>query len=155
MKWKDLYIKNIENPQQKAILNVMYTGVRFEKYTNNLLKEIGLSSQQYDLLKVLLEFPDKGMSLKEIQMRLINQTSNATRLVEKLRLKGLLKTKPSKENRSKLEIRITQKGIDLIENFKPTFDEIIGLISDAMSEREAKEVSRVLTMIQDALDSEI
>ncbi|PKH51789.1 MarR family transcriptional regulator [Tenacibaculum sp. Bg11-29] len=152
MKWSELYIKDIKNLQLKAILNVVYTGFRYEKRIKELLTPMGISHQQFEVLKILEEFPSKPFSLKEIQMQLLNQTSNATRLVEKLRLKELLQTSPSKENKSKLDIMITKKGLDLLKKTEHPVKLMMAEIKENLSDDEANEISRVLTKVQDSLD---
>ena len=45
---------------------------------------------------------------------MVSKNSNTTRLVEKLRLKGLITRIQSEENRRKVEIRITEAGLNLL-----------------------------------------
>jgi DNA-binding MarR family transcriptional regulator len=61
--------------------------------------------------------------LGEITERMIDKNSNATRLVEKLRLKGLLKRDICKTNRRQVDITITQKGLTLLDVLDDHIDE--------------------------------
>lgn len=97
-----------------ALLEVLRTGYWYHKKVSDLLKPFDISHEQFNVLRILQHAGSRPFSLKEIQSRLLNQTANTTRLVEKLRLKGLLSSKYSESNRRKLEIRITKRGIDLL-----------------------------------------
>ena len=54
---------------------------------------------------------------------MIDKNSNATRLVEKLRLKGFLKRDICKTNRRQVDITITTKGLALLEELDTHIDE--------------------------------
>jgi DNA-binding MarR family transcriptional regulator len=61
--------------------------------------------------------------LGEITERMIDKNSNATRLVEKLRLKGFLKRDICKSNRRQVDITITPKGLTLLDALDVHIDE--------------------------------
>ena len=54
-----------------------------------------------------------------IQERMLAKTSNTTRLVDKLLLKELVTRKVCPENRRKIEVLITQKGLDVLKELDP------------------------------------
>ena len=45
--------------------------------------------------------------------------SNASRLVDKLKIKGLVKREECLENRRKVDVLITDKGLQLLESLEP------------------------------------
>ena len=53
--------------------------------------------------------------LSQISERMIDRMSNATRLVEKLKQKGLVTREQNPDSRRQLDIRITEKGLDLLK----------------------------------------
>lgn len=151
MKWRELFINEIEDIHLKAVLSMLYTGVQYEKRLESMLRPFNISHQQFEVLKILeLNSPDV-CSLKYIQNRLINQTANTTRLVEKLRLKSLIKTSPSKENRSRLDISITPSGMKLLKEIEIPLSQFRAGLRQTMSETEAKTLSSILPKIQDFL----
>ncbi len=152
MKWSELYIKEIEDPHVKAVLNLMYTGVRYSKRMEQLLKPFGVSHQQFEILKILSDNSVPFFSLREIQLRLINQTSNTTRLVEKLKLKGFIHTQVSENNRSRLDISISSKGTELLKEIEVPLLALSKQLKATFSEIDADELSRILPKIQDMLD---
>ena len=131
----------------KALLNILVTADRISNATNATLKPYGLSKEQYNVLRILRGQHPNPSTLHLISERMISQASNATRLVEKLRLKGLVERTPCATNRRKVDIVITAKGLTLLEELDPIMrasGEAMRHISDA----EAKELNRLLDALR-------
>jgi DNA-binding MarR family transcriptional regulator len=58
-----------------------------------------------------------------IQERMLAKTSNTTRLVDKLLLKDYVTRNVCPDNRRKIEVLITQKGLDVLKELDPKVDE--------------------------------
>ena len=56
----------------------------------------------------------KAINLQDVQERMISKMSNTTRLIEKLRIKDLVSRIQCESNRRKIEISITDKGLELL-----------------------------------------
>ena len=71
--------------------------------------------------------------LQTIQGEMVSKNSNTTRLVEKLRLKGYITRTQNEENRRKVDIRITDVGLEIlkdIEKVQGDFeDDVVGNLS--------------------------
>jgi DNA-binding MarR family transcriptional regulator len=94
----------------ETINNLLSTGNWVYEKSAEHLKQFALSVEQYNVLLILNNLNGEPANLSTIQESMISKMSNTTRLVEKLRLKGLLTREQSQENRRKVEIRITEKG---------------------------------------------
>ncbi|WP_114779271.1 MarR family winged helix-turn-helix transcriptional regulator [Botryobacter ruber] len=116
---QQLKMSSFRSPFQKAYLNILYTGNWLEAQTESILKLHGISPEQYNVLRILRGQQGKPINLFEIQERMLSPMSNATRLVEKLRLKGLVTREVCEHNRRKVEIFITEKGKKLLEELDP------------------------------------
>lgn len=104
---------------KKALLNVLFTqNVVADKF-NEILKPHDLSSEQFNVLRILRGQKGKPANMCMIQERMIAKTSNTTRLVDKLLLKELVTREVCSENRRKMEITITEKGQKLLEALDP------------------------------------
>ena len=116
MKLEDeLKMSAIQDQHHRATLNVIFTGAWMAKKMNHLLKPFGISEQQYNILRILKGQKGGALHLQDISSRMIHKMSNTTRLVEKLRLKGMLERHVCEENRRKVWISITQTGLALTE----------------------------------------
>lgn len=103
-----------ESDQQKAMLNVMVTNNWIVNQQTKFLKQYDLSPAQYNVLRILRGAKDKPMMLNDITSRMLDKMSNATRLVEKLKLKKLVTREMCETNRRQVDISITETGKSLL-----------------------------------------
>ncbi len=107
--------KSFGSPHHRMLVNIMFTGNWVQKEIAAELKPFGLSLQQYNVLSILRgQFPNPS-TLRLVQERMLDRDSNATRLVDKLLEKELVTRIQSPENRRKVDILITQKGLNLLQ----------------------------------------
>lgn len=102
------------SPEKKTILNIMYTQNLLAESMSEVLKPFDLSAEQFNVLRILRGQKGNPANMGMIQERMIARTSNTTRLVDKLLLKELVNRKICPNNRRKMEITITSKGLDLL-----------------------------------------
>jgi DNA-binding MarR family transcriptional regulator len=106
--------KSFTNEFEKLAVNILYTASWLEAKNIQRFKPHGISPQQYNVLRILRGSAPKPLMLGDIASRMIDKNSNATRLVEKLRLKQLVKREVCENNRRQVDIIITKKGLDLL-----------------------------------------
>src|SRR5690606_30228216 len=85
---------------------------------NGLFKPYGISPEQYNVLRILKGQEGEPITVSSIQDRMINKMSNASRLVEKLKTKGLIKRTECSKDRRQVDIVITDNGLELLKNLK-------------------------------------
>ena len=100
---------------QKAAINILFTGSWLHQINANFLKPFEITPEQFNVLRILRGSHPNKLMLAEVTARMLDKNSNCTRLVEKLRLKGLLTRTISQQNRRQVEIQITQKGLSLLK----------------------------------------
>ena len=105
--------------EKKTLLNVMYTQNVISEKFNEILKPFDLSPEQFNVLRILRGQKGKPANMSMIQERMIAKTSNTTRLVDKLLLKKLVLREVCSDNRRKMEITITEKGLSLLLQLDP------------------------------------
>src|SRR6478752_5295845 len=106
--------KKFNNEFEKLAVNILFTASWLDTIHIQRFKPYGISPQQYNVLRILRGSSPKPLMLGDIACRMIDKNSNATRLVEKLRLKGLVKREVCEKNRRQVDIIITNKGMDLL-----------------------------------------
>ncbi len=104
---------------KKIILNILYTQSVINDRFNELLKPYDVSGEQYNVLRILRGQKGKPANMSLIQERMITKNSNTTRLIDKLLIKELVTRKVCPENRRKIEVLITPKGLDLLTKLDP------------------------------------
>lgn len=103
----------------KTVVNLMYTSRIIEESITSVLRPYDLSIQQYNVMRILRGQHGNPSNLSTIQDRMIDRSSNTTRLVDKLIAKGLVRRQICAENRRKVEIFITDKGLDVLKTLDP------------------------------------
>ncbi|KGO91645.1 MarR family winged helix-turn-helix transcriptional regulator [Flavobacterium subsaxonicum] len=108
---------------KQAVMNIMYTHNVLAEHTYEVMKAYDLSPEQFNVLRILRGQKGKPANMCVIQERMIAKTSNTTRLVDKLLLKGLVKREVCLDNRRKMEITITPKGLNLLADLDPIVED--------------------------------
>ena len=119
MKIEDIIKSPSMSTSKKVMMNIMYTQNVIGENFNETMKDYDLSPEQYNVLRILRGQKGKPANMCVIQERMIAKTSNTTRLVDKLLLKGLVTREVCEENRRKMEILITEKGLNLLSELDP------------------------------------
>ena len=145
---EELKQTRFKDEYQKAMLNIIFTGNWLEVGASHALKQYDLSSQQFNVLRILRGSSPKPLNLLDIQERMMDKMSNATRLVEKLRQKGLLTREQCDSNRRKVEIEITEKGKSLLLELDPIMEKSQQEIMKKLTKAEAATISELLDKLR-------
>jgi DNA-binding MarR family transcriptional regulator len=103
----------------KVVVNLLYTHSYLVSFQTAVLKPMDLSPEQYNVLRILRGQQGKPATIAAIQDRMLNTMSNASRLVDKLKAKELVKREECPENRRKVDVVITEKGLSLLDLLEP------------------------------------
>lgn len=145
---EELKMSTIQNPHHRASLNILFTGAWMGDRMNSIIKPFGISEQQYNILRILRGQKGASLNLQDISSRMIHKMSNTTRLVEKLRLKGLVERHVCEENRRKVQISITPEGLKTIEKVAVEISASQDDFSTRINEEEAIMLANLLDKIR-------
>jgi len=113
-----------------------------------LFKPYGITLPQYNILRILRGQHPKPATVNLLIDRMLDKTSNASRIVDKLETKEFVTRKQCPDDRRTVDVLITQKGLDLLEEMdKVEGGHQTGIIN--LSEADAKELNRILDQIRD------
>ncbi len=132
------------NDSTKIILNILYTEKVISEQFSEVLKPYDLSSEQYNVLRILRGQKGNPANMSIIQERMVAKTSNTTRLVDKLLLKEFVTRNVCPENRRKIEVLITQKGLDTLTELEPKVKEHEKSFSKKLTPEELKQLNELL-----------
>jgi DNA-binding MarR family transcriptional regulator len=107
----------------KAVVNVAYTQSWLYSGQQRFFKSFELTPEQYNVLRILRGRAPEASSVSLIQDRMLNKASNASRLVDKLKLKGLVDRSENELDRRQVDIKITEKGKTLLSKIDPLLAE--------------------------------
>ena len=108
--------KKFKSDIQKMIINIMYTSNWLQYKFSESLKAFDITVQQFNILRILRgQYPNPAR-MHLLQERMLDKMSNASRLVERLRKKGLVIRKVCRNDRRAVDVKITDKGLDLLKD---------------------------------------
>ena len=137
-----------KSPYQKAYINLVYTSGWLQQQQSALFKPFGITLPQFNILRILRGQHPKPATVSLLIERMLDKTSNASRIVDKLEAKGLVTRKQCPEDRRTVDVLITDKGLALLASM----DSVEGGTGTGiahLSEDEALELSRLLDKIRD------
>ena len=135
------------NEHHKVAVNVLCTASWIHSGDIARLKKHSITPEQYNVLRILRGSHPNKLMLAEITNRMIDKNSNATRLVEKLRQKGLVKREVCEANRRQVDISITEKGLSLMKAIDAEESKWIDTFKN-ISKSEAIELNRLLNKLR-------
>lgn len=111
------------------------------------LKPFGISIQQFNVLRILRGQKGVAANLFTVQEKMVNKMSNTTRIIDKLIDKSFVKRIICKENRRKIELFITEEGLNFLKQVDPVIDQIEEKMTDHLSEKEKQEMLILLNKL--------
>lgn len=131
---------------KKLVLNIVVTANHINEKLAEVLKPFSISSQQFNVLRILRGQKGKPANLSTIQERMVSKMSNTTRLVDKLVEKDYCERIICPSNRRKVEIRITAPGLELLESLDPIVEK---LENDMVNNIEENEIVSINTYLNE------
>ncbi|MBP6557342.1 MAG: MarR family transcriptional regulator [Flavobacterium sp.] len=129
---------------KKVILNIIYAQNVISDKFNELLKPYDLSSEQYNVLRILRGQKGNPANMCVIQERMLAKNSNTTRLIDKLLLKDFVTREVCPDNRRKIEVLITQKGLSVLTALDPKVNEHEQIFAANLSKEELEQLNNLL-----------
>ncbi|VXB89203.1 MarR family transcriptional regulator [Flavobacterium sp. 9AF] len=134
---------------KKVILNLTFTKNFIGDKFNEILKPFEISGEQYNVLRILRGQKGKPINMQDIQDRMVTKNSNTTRLIDKLLLKEMVIRNTCPENRRKIEIIITQTGLDVLSELDPLIDAHENSLLNKLSDIELENLNNLLEKIRE------
>jgi len=101
-------------PEQEAFLNLIRTAAELEGPLLAVLKPLGLTPSTYNVLRILRGSGEGGRNASDIGCDMVVRVPDVTRLVDRLEQRGLVERERSTTDRRVVVVRITQKGLALL-----------------------------------------
>jgi DNA-binding MarR family transcriptional regulator len=115
---------------------------------HELFKNKEVTRSQYNVLKTLGDIYPKSCNAKYIKENILVNAPDVTRLLDRLILKGLIIRKRDDVKRRQIDIKITKKGLDILEAMGPEANASIDNLQK-VSLKEAKSLNKILGKILD------
>lgn len=142
--------KPFESPEIEAVLNIWRTGDQFQNRFGRLFREYGLTTSQYNVLRIL-RGEGKPMPSLEIADRMVQAVPAITGLIDRLEKQELVKRERCTEDRRVIYVNLTKKAVKLLSELDgpdvALHKELIG----HLTRNELKELSRLLAKARESL----
>jgi DNA-binding MarR family transcriptional regulator len=122
-----------KNKNHKVLINIFYTFNWLYERQLNILKPFGLTIQQFNILRILRGQYPNPTTVKLLKERMMDKMSDASRLVEKLRSKGLLERRICDKDRRNVDVLITEDGLNLLKQVDKKDKEFDSLVENLES----------------------
>jgi DNA-binding MarR family transcriptional regulator len=141
-----LKMKPVQDPVVEGMLNLLVTGALLNQQGETRFGQFGLSTSAYNVLRILRGSPD-GLPRGEIADRMVNQSPDVTRLIDRLARRGLVRRTRARIDRRLSVTRITDKGVALLERAEVANVEQRAHLATRLSEREWRQLSSMCERI--------
>ena len=138
--------------EQEAVLNILRTSDLIDNRLGRLLREFGLTSSQYNVLRIL-RGEGKPLPSLEIADRMIQVVPAITGLIDRLEKQELVVRKRCEDDRRVVYVAITLKALDLLTRIDKPLDELHKKLVGHLSVGELSKLSRLLEKARSAAGS--
>ena len=120
-----------------------------EKSVNNQLRKKGLTLSQMNVLLTLVSVPEKRLSFKELEKRLILAQSTTAGLISRLEQKGLVAVLGDKDDKRIKYVEITALGTKYCEDAKLEMNDTEEKLVSCLTETERKPFLSLLKKVNE------
>lgn len=135
------------SPYQEVTLNVLVCADHLQRRIEEVCGRHGVTSAQYNVLRILRGVHPDGHPRCEIIGRMIQAAPDVTRLIDRLERSGLVERTRSAEDKRLSVTVITKTGLQLLKRMQPKIDAHEKEMATHLSEAEAKTLSMLCEKI--------
>jgi DNA-binding MarR family transcriptional regulator len=145
---KDISQVAFRNLQQKSMVNIIYTYHWVVERIKQFLSDEDITLQQYNILRILRGSYPKPLSTLQIRERMLDKMSDTSRIVDRLRLKGLVQKSVARTDKRLVDVLISDKGRKLLEKLDAGNEQLDGIIH-GLTEEEMITFNRMLDKLRE------
>jgi len=132
----------------EAVFQIIKTGHWLTDSVSRELKQFDIYEPQFNVLRILRGAKGKPVSANAILEKMLQRSSNITRIVDKLTAKGLVERTLSISDRRKMDIIITTKGLDLLKKLDKKVEALHKPMMNNLSAEEAETLKGLIIKLK-------
>ncbi len=140
-------VVNTYMTSKKVIIKLIRMNSAINEQLILALKPFGISIQQFNVLRILRGQKGVAANLFTVQEKMVNKMSNTTRIIDKLIEKSFVERNICKENRRKIELFITEEGLNFLKQVDPVIDQTEEKMTNHLSEKDKQEMLILLNKL--------
>lgn len=143
--------RNMEASADTLADFIMFAQRSFLLDLSTELQEGNISYAQFFLLGYLAN--EEYLTMTDIAKKMGHSTAAATGLVDRLEKLGYVQRLHAADDRRKVMVQITRKGIELVGKLRNVIADNISVVMDAQTNGKEEEIQPVYSGLSDFLDS--
>jgi len=145
---QQLKMQGFKSEYQKAHLNLLHTVFEMLYQEKQFFAQYNLTTNQYNVLRILRGQNDKPISIKDIRSRMLDRGSDVGRIIVRLEKKKLVRNMICECDRRAMDIVISEKGLILVNQIGDAPIKNIKSKASKLTEQEAKKLNELLDKIR-------
>jgi len=142
-----------QSPADEAAVGLIRTADMVNRRFATLFEPFGITTQQYNVLRILRGARPEPLPTMEIAERMIQAAPGITRLLDRLDDKGLVRRKRCADDRRQVLCTITPAGLDLLEVLEEPVARENESTLDMLTEGEVRRLIRLMDRIRARLET--
>jgi len=136
--------KPFESLEAEVFLNLVRTADALSRGGEEILKLVGLSPNQYNVLRILRGAGEQGLCCREVAERMVTRDPDITRLVDRLERRSLLTRSRDSKDRRIITVRITPDGLKTLKDLDGPMEEYNRNRLSHMDKADLRKLSELL-----------
>lgn len=129
---------------QEATIALMLTVDVLRGHFERILDPHGITTQQYNILRILRGAGTEGLPTMDIGDRLIEKSPGLTRLIDRLEKKDLVLRLRCETDRRQVFCKITKDGLQLLAKIDAIVNKMEHQVLDELTQAEQKKLMELL-----------
>jgi DNA-binding MarR family transcriptional regulator len=132
--------------EEEALLNLMRTSDSLHRAFHRETRDWGVTSTQYNVLRILRGAGPRGLTCAAIGSRMITAEPDITRLLARLKGLKLIRQHRDRHDRRVVWTQISEAGLELLRAMDPVIERVPRQLLGDMNEAELTELIRLLEL---------
>ncbi len=141
---------SLPSRRQEAAVSILRTTDYLRRFCSRVFDQRGITSQQYNVLRILRGAGPQGLPTLDIAERMIEQTPGITRLLDRLEAKKLVRRQRPSSDRRQVLCYITENGLDLLRKLDAPVKNQANAALRMLKDSEIEELIRLLERARSA-----
>lgn len=132
--------------EEEALLNVLRTADCLNRAFHLKTRDWGVTSTQYNVLRILRGAQPRGLTCSAIGSRMITAVPDITRLLERLKRLKLIRQQRDRHDRRVVWTHISEAGLALLREMDPVILRVPRELLGHLNGTEVRELIRLLEL---------
>ena len=141
--------KPFSSVETEAYLSVVRTTSILIDGVEALLKPFGISSTQYNVLRILRGAGPAGLCRNELRDRMLTRMPDMTRLLDRMEEAGLVTRSREQDDRRMVLTQITERGRELLGELDRPMTKLHGEQLSRLTEEQLRSLIDLLTLVRE------